>query len=142
MMIDKSGIEIVYDGACPFCTGYARLIRLREAVGPVRIIDARSDHPLVAEIAAAGHDLDKGMAAKFGGRLYFGDECVHLLATLSEPKGVSNRLMCLLRSRRLARFAYPIMVGCRNVALFALGHGKINSGARRGADGGGRTRTG
>lgn len=34
-------VEVVYDGECPFCASYVALLRLRERVGEVRLIDAR-----------------------------------------------------------------------------------------------------
>ena len=38
---------IVYDGECPFCTQYVKLMRLRETVGIVKPLNAREDHPVV-----------------------------------------------------------------------------------------------
>ncbi|MBC8048523.1 MAG: DUF393 domain-containing protein [Chitinophagales bacterium] len=125
---DGNGIDIVYDGECPFCTRYAKLVRLRETVGPVRIIDARSDDPLVAEVKAAGLDLDEGMAVKFNGRIYHGDECVHLLSLLTTPSGLVNRFMkTVFSSRRMSRIFYPWMVAGRNLSLRAMGNKKIGA---------------
>ncbi len=125
---DGAGIEIVYDGECPFCTRYAKLLRLRETVGPVRIIDARSDDPLVAEVKAAGLDLDEGMAVRFNGRIYHGHECIHLLSLLSTPSGLVNRFMrTFFRSRAMSRVFYPWMVAGRNLSLRAMGHKKIGA---------------
>src|SRR5690606_25765599 len=47
--IDGPGLTIVYDGDCPFCTSYIRLLRIRDAAGPVRLVNAREDHDVVAE---------------------------------------------------------------------------------------------
>jgi predicted DCC family thiol-disulfide oxidoreductase YuxK len=125
-MTNTPGIAIVYDGKCPFCTRYARLLRLRETAGPVRLIDARSGDQLVAALTAAGYDLDQGMAAQYGGRIYYGDECVHLLSLLSTPSGAVNRLMkALFSTPRLSRVFYPVMVFGRNATLRFLGHRKI-----------------
>ncbi|CAN0407117.1 unnamed protein product, partial [Scytosiphon promiscuus] len=33
---------IVYDGECPFCSQYVKMLRIHESVGTVRLIDARS----------------------------------------------------------------------------------------------------
>jgi predicted DCC family thiol-disulfide oxidoreductase YuxK len=68
---------LVYDGECPFCSTYVRLLRFRQSVGTVHLIDARDGGPLVDELAAAGFDLDEGMALKMGGRVYHGSDCVH-----------------------------------------------------------------
>jgi predicted DCC family thiol-disulfide oxidoreductase YuxK len=42
---------IVYDGECPFCTQYVKLMRLRETVGIVKPLNAREDHPSFAMFA-------------------------------------------------------------------------------------------
>ena len=56
------GNWIVYDGDCPFCRNYIRLTRLKQAIGPVRLIDARAGGPEVDFVQARGLDLDEGMA--------------------------------------------------------------------------------
>ncbi|HXF53344.1 MAG TPA: DCC1-like thiol-disulfide oxidoreductase family protein [Hyphomicrobiaceae bacterium] len=120
------GIQIVYDGQCPFCTSYVRLVRLRKAVGQVDLINARDPHPLVDEIVAAGLDLNEGMAAKYEGRLYHGHECVHLLSTLSEPEGMSSGLLKrLFASKGRTRLLYPYMRGGRDIVLRILGRTQI-----------------
>ena len=53
---------LVYDGECPFCSRYVRLLRLRAAVGAVELVDARTDHPMVSYLYDLGIDLDEGMA--------------------------------------------------------------------------------
>ena len=121
-------VAIVYDGQCPFCSAYVRMVRLRDVVGTVRLVDARSADPVVAEAVAAGLDLDRGMVLKMDGRLYYGDECVHILSLLSTPSGFFNRAMrFLFRSRRITRVVYPMMVAGRNATLWLLGRRKIAS---------------
>ena len=36
-----AGNWLVYDGDCPFCSRYVQLLRIREAVGPLRLVNAR-----------------------------------------------------------------------------------------------------
>jgi len=38
---------IVYDGECPFCRNYIRLMELRKTVGNVDLVNARTPHPAV-----------------------------------------------------------------------------------------------
>lgn len=120
---------IVYDGECPFCSSYVRLLRLRQSIGPVRLVDARSSDPLVEALKAAGVDLDEGMVLKLGDRIYHGDECVHTLALLSTSVGLFNRLnAALFRSRTASRALYPILRTGRNAVLSLLGRRKISCG--------------
>lgn len=127
----ENGIQIVYDRECPFCTTYVRLLRLREAIGTVEFIDARGQHPLLREIEQAGLDLDEGMVAKTGGRLYHGGDCLNVLALLSTRAGLFNRVIgAIFRSPTLSRALYPFLRAGRNAALRLLGRRRIRNGAR------------
>ncbi len=127
---DQPGIVIVYDGECPFCSAYVRMVRLRAAAGPVELIDARSDHPLVAQARANGLDLDEGMAMLMAGRWSHGDEVIHRLALMSGPSGLLNRLQAwIFRSPARSRILYPWLRAGRNLTLRFLGQRRID-GAR------------
>jgi predicted DCC family thiol-disulfide oxidoreductase YuxK len=121
---------IVYDGQCPFCSRYVKLVRLRESLGQVRLVNAREGGPIVEELQRAGVDLDEGMALKLDGRLYHGQDCIHMLALLSTPSSAFNRLnAALFRSPRAARLLYPVLRTGRNTALRLLGRSKIGAQA-------------
>jgi hypothetical protein len=53
--------RLTYDGGYIFCDAYIRLLSLREAVGPVELIDARSGDPRLRAYESAGYDLNEGM---------------------------------------------------------------------------------
>jgi predicted DCC family thiol-disulfide oxidoreductase YuxK len=126
----ESGAAIVYDGECPFCSRYVELVRLREAIGPVKLIDARGGGALVDEARAAGFDLDDGMVLKLDGRLYHGADCIHMLALLSTPSGWFNRLNAVVfRSSGISRLLYPVLRAGRNTVLRLLGRSKLNQQA-------------
>jgi len=123
----KSEASIVYDGECPFCSRYVELVRLREAIGPVTLINARSGGALVDEVRAAGFDLDGGMVLKLDGRLYHGADCIHMLAMLSTPSGWFNRLnAAVFRSSGVSKLLYPVLRAGRNTVLRLLGRSKLN----------------
>ena len=127
-MAERSDAEawIVYDGQCPFCSRYVQLVRLRETLGRVRLIDARKGGPEVQEVRQAGLDLDDGMVLKLDGRLYHGAECINMLALLSTPSSGFNRLnAALFRSPTASRLLYPVLRAGRNAVLRLLGRGKI-----------------
>jgi predicted DCC family thiol-disulfide oxidoreductase YuxK len=123
---ERPGVEIIYDGECPFCASYVAMTRLREAAGPVRLIDARSGAPEVAEMIALGHDLDAGMIVRQGGVVFHGDAAMHRLAVLTARGGVFNALMRLLfADPRRARRLYPRLVRGRGIVLRLLGRRRI-----------------
>jgi len=118
---------IVYDGECPFCSSYVTLLRLREAVGPVRLINARELPGALLDELRGNHDLDAGMLFIRDGSIYHGDTAVHHLALLSSPSGLFNRLNALvLGQERLARRLYPALRLGRRLALALRGSGKIH----------------
>ena len=51
---------------------------LRKAIGNVELIDARSADPVVLGLELAGYILDDGMAALYGGEIYYGADAVIL----------------------------------------------------------------
>lgn len=119
---------LIYDGECPFCSAYVKLLRLREAVGTVNLVDAREGGPLVAELERKGLDLDEGMVLKIGDRLYHGDDCIHALALMTSPVGLFNRITAaIFRSPARARLLYPVLRAMRNLTLRLLGRRKLHA---------------
>ena len=125
-MSDTNDIYVIYDGECPFCSAYVRMVRLREAAGAVHLLDAREPHPVVDEVRALGYDFDEGMALKIGDAIYHGDECVHQLAMMSGSSGALNRLhFWIFKDPKRAKLLYPYLRAGRNAALRLLGKRKI-----------------
>jgi predicted DCC family thiol-disulfide oxidoreductase YuxK len=123
---------IVYDGQCPFCSRYVQLVRLRESLGRVQLVDARKGGPEVDEVRQAGLDLDEGMVLKLDGRLYHGADCIHMVALLSTPSSWFNRVnAAMFRSRTASRLLYPVLRTGRNTVLRMLGRSKLNPGIAR-----------
>jgi predicted DCC family thiol-disulfide oxidoreductase YuxK len=119
---------LVYDGQCPFCSRYARMVRLRQAVGRLRLVDAREGGAVVDEVTRAGLDIDAGMVLKIGDRLYHGADCIHAIALLSTPAGPLNRLnAAMFRSRLVSRLLYPVLRAGRNAVLSLRGTSRINN---------------
>lgn len=110
------GTAIVYDGDCPFCRAYVTMTKITNA-GPT-LVNARERPDLVRTLAQSGIDLDSGMAVYYQGRIYTGGEAMHLLALLSRPSGLVEKLAsALLRRRRFALLVYPALRLGRNLLL-------------------------
>lgn len=119
---------LVYDTQCPFCDHYCRLVRLRDAIGELTLVDARQESEVMEEITQAGLDIDQGMVLKLDGRLYYGDDAIHALALMSSRSGLFNRFNhWIFRSRRRARWLYPWLRRCRNLLLKLLRKTKVNN---------------
>ncbi len=123
-----SPILLVYDKQCPACDAYCRLVRIRESVGELRIVNARESSAVLGEITAQGLDIDQGMVLKMGNRLYYGADAIHALALISSRSGFFNRFNYrLFSSPGMARVLYPILRFCRNLLLKLLGRTRINN---------------
>jgi predicted DCC family thiol-disulfide oxidoreductase YuxK len=120
-------MTVVYDGECPFCRNYVRLMALRKAVGGVELVDARDGAaPAVRQLVAQGYDLNEGMAALYGGKVYYGSDAVALISSLTRDSGPAARLAAaLLRDPGRAKFLYPVMKFGRRMALRLLGRPDI-----------------
>jgi predicted DCC family thiol-disulfide oxidoreductase YuxK len=117
---------LLYDGDCPFCSAYVKLVRLRETVGPIALLDARQYPDRVAEISAQGYAIDKGMVLKLDERYYFGAQCMTALSALTTQSTVFNRVnRVLFRSPMLARVLYPVLRTGRNATLAVLGRRRV-----------------
>lgn len=124
-MTNGSGLEIIYDGECPFCARYVALVRLRETVGPVALIDARSGDPRVSELQNAGHDLDEEMIVRWRGEVYSGAAAVSLLTRLSRGGLMRQLMRPLFSSPRIAGPAYRALATGRRATLRLLGRPPI-----------------
>ena len=107
---------------------YCRMVRLRESVGELKLIDARDGGSLVDEITARGWDIDQGMVLKLDNELYYGADAIHVLSLISSRSGFFNRVNhWLFKSPTAAKLFYPILRSGRNLLLKILGRTKINN---------------
>jgi predicted DCC family thiol-disulfide oxidoreductase YuxK len=124
----REEILLVYDKQCPACDYYCQVVRIRETVGELKLMDARESSAVMDEITSQGLDIDQGMVLKMGDRLYYGSDAIHALALISSRSGIFNRLNCwMFKSRTLSHFFYPILRFFRNLLLKLLRRTKINN---------------
>jgi len=127
-LLDKADLLLVYDKECPACNNYCKMVRIRESVGQLQLVDAREDTPIMQEITAAGLDIDDGMVLKMGSQLYYGSDAIHALSLISSRSGLFNRLnYWVFKSEKVSHVIYPIMRAGRAVLLKLLRKTKINN---------------
>lgn len=119
---------IYYDGECPLCAKYTTLLKLRQAVGPVHLVNVRGDSGARERLRAIGHDLDEGMVFECGGQFYGGAAAINQIARLTEGDGLFSKLTSFFfRHPALAYLLYPLMRAGRNTLLFLLGRERIKA---------------
>lgn len=117
---------IIYDGDCIYCENYVRFLRLRDTIGAVELINARSSDPRVERYWRDGFDLNEGMLFVYRGQVHHGVDALHILASLSTVSGTLNRINARLFSRKgAARLLYPLMKLGRRITLRVRGRGLL-----------------
>jgi len=117
---------IIYDGECPFCSRYVKMIQLKKTIGEVRLIDARNTPPELKLLIERKLDINQGMAFFLDGQLFYGSECINKLALLSSPIGVFNNInYFIFKHPTISKVLYPFMAMGRNIVIYMLGRGSI-----------------
>ncbi len=113
---------IIYDGACPFCSAYVRLLRLREQTAAVELLNARDADARISHYQQQGYDLDQGMLVVMGDAVHAGADAIHMLAACSTRSDWFNRCnVWIFSSRGRSRLVYPLLKAGRRIALLMLG---------------------
>jgi hypothetical protein len=111
------------------------MVKVRESVGDLRIVNARENSDVMNEITSRGLDIDRGMILIMGGQFYCGADAVHALALMGSRSGVFNRLnYWMFRSKTASALIYPVLRWGRNMLLKILGKTKINNLNAQGND--------
>ena len=131
----REEVLLVYDRECPACNVYCQVVKIREIVGNLRIVDARENSEVLHEITAAGLDIDQGVVLKMGDQLYYGSDAIHTLALIGSRSGVLNRInYWVFKSKKISSILYPFLRFLRNLLLKILGKSKINNLEIKGND--------
>ena len=121
MIIEAEKMKIIYDGACPFCSKYVRLLRLKNTVGNVELINVREDTVIQGKLKELSIDINQGMVLIDDKDIFFAEDCVHRLALLSTSSTIFNRInKFIFKHKTLSKILYPIMKAGRNLVLFIL----------------------
>ena len=127
-MKNPKQVILVYDKECPACDNFCQVVRIREDIGELVLLDAREPGPIIDEITSLGWDIDQGMVLKLEQQLYYGSDAIYMLSLLSSRSGIFNRLnYWLFKSKRRSHLLYPVLRSLRNLLLKMLGKTKINN---------------
>jgi predicted DCC family thiol-disulfide oxidoreductase YuxK len=117
---------LIYDGECPFCSNFVQMTKLRETIGPLRLINARENGHEVQAATAQGFVIDQGMLLMLDGKTYYGADCLNRLALLSSRSNVFNKLVyAMFRMPVIARLSYPVLKAGRAATIRLLGVSKM-----------------
>ncbi|MDG1414188.1 MAG: DCC1-like thiol-disulfide oxidoreductase family protein [Alphaproteobacteria bacterium] len=123
---NQDTLALVYDGDCPVCSAYCRVIALRQLNTEFEIINARSDHSLVTYLHHQSFDLDEGMVMIVGENIYYGADAIRVLSSLTSAQSFANRINhFIFKSRTISTLLYPFLKLGRRALLILLGRKTI-----------------
>jgi predicted DCC family thiol-disulfide oxidoreductase YuxK len=118
---------LLYDGECPACSAYVAMSRLRRLYPRLKVLDARSEPALVAELRRIGYDINEGMVLSLGGVIHFGADATRMIAVLGRSSASPWRWAALsaIGTAPWSARLYPWLNRGRNALLRLLGRGPI-----------------
>jgi predicted DCC family thiol-disulfide oxidoreductase YuxK len=118
---------LLYDGDCPVCSAYVAVARLRQLYPDLRIMSARTEPALVAELRAKGYEINTGMVLSLDSTIYFGADATRMIAILgrTSPSWWRRATLGFLGTAPWARSLYPWLNRGRRLLLQILGRRPI-----------------
>jgi predicted DCC family thiol-disulfide oxidoreductase YuxK len=119
---------LLYDGDCPVCSAYVAVARLRQLYPSLRIMSARAEPVLVAELRKKGYEINEGMVLALDETIYFGADATRMIAILgqSSPSWWRRATLGVLGTAPWARPLYPWLNRFRKLLLRLLGRRLIS----------------
>jgi predicted DCC family thiol-disulfide oxidoreductase YuxK len=118
---------LLYDGDCPACSAYVAMARLRQLYPNLRIVSARTEPDLVAELRRRGYEINDGMVLSLDGKIYYAAEATRMIAILGRNSSSRWRRTALgiIGTAPWSRSLYPWLNRGRVLLLRILGRGRI-----------------
>jgi predicted DCC family thiol-disulfide oxidoreductase YuxK len=122
------GDFLLYDGECPVCSAYVAMSRLRRLHPHIRVLNARAEPHLVAELRAEGYEINEGMVLCLDGVIHFGADATRMMAVLgrASPSRWRRTALAFLGTAPWSRRLYPWLNRARLLLLRLLGRSGIS----------------
>jgi predicted DCC family thiol-disulfide oxidoreductase YuxK len=118
---------LLYDGECPACSAYVAISRLRQLYPDLRIVSARTEPELVAELRRKGFEINDGMVLSLDGKIHYAAEATRMIAILgrNSPSRWRRTALGMIGTAPWARPLYPWLNRGRLLLLRTLGRRPI-----------------
>ena len=111
------GDYLLYDGECPICAGFVKFAEFRRRHPHIKLLDARHEPALVAELRRDGYEINDGMVLVVDGKLYYGADASEKLASYRSDLPAAKRAAMAA----IGASPYPLLRGMRNALLWVRG---------------------
>jgi predicted DCC family thiol-disulfide oxidoreductase YuxK len=128
-MEPRAGADfLLYDGECPACSAYVAMTRLLQLYPGLRVVSARAEPALVAELRGKGYEINEGMVLCLDGAIHFGPDATRMIAVLGRSSASWWRKAALagIGTAPWARHLYPWLNRARWLLLRLLGRKLID----------------
>ena len=113
----------IYDGECPFCNHFAKLIELKSNLPSLQILNGRDNLDKLTQLYKEGYDLNKGAILINNGKILHGSDAVNWIC--NEIKEPNDSLLGFLRmiftSNKRTKLLFPLLLWGRRVSLTLKG---------------------
>jgi predicted DCC family thiol-disulfide oxidoreductase YuxK len=118
---------LLYDGECSACSAYVAIARLRQLYPDLRIVSARTEPDLVAELRRKGYEINDGMVLSLDGKIYYAAEATRMIAILGRdsPSRWRRASLAMIGTAPWSRPLYPWLNRGRLLLLRILGRRRI-----------------
>jgi predicted DCC family thiol-disulfide oxidoreductase YuxK len=116
------GDYLLYDGECPVCSAYVAMSRMRQLYPSLRVLDARAEPALVAELRSRGCEINEGMVLSLDNKIHCGAEVTRIIALLgrSSPSRWRRLALHAIGGARWSGRLYPWLSRGRALLLRLL----------------------
>lgn len=116
------GSYLLYDGECPACRSYVAIARLRQLWPDLRVLNARDQPQLVADLRWRGYEINDTFVLSLGGTIYAGPQATRMIAEQGRAHGGPRSwFLAAIGTAPWSRGLYPWLSRGRRLLLTLLG---------------------
>ena len=115
----SSEIIFIYDGECPFCNNFAKLLELKGALPSLKILDGRKNLSRLTTLFNEGYDLNNGAILIRDSEILHGSNAVNYICSqIKEPNDALLELLrVIFQSKKRSKLLFPILLLARRLLL-------------------------
>ncbi len=116
-------IIFIYDGECPFCNHFAKLLELKSSLPNLRILDGRKNVSRLTTLFKEGYDLNNGAILIREGEILHGSKALNFICSqIKEPNDALLELLRLIfTSKKRSNLLFPFLLFARRLVLSIKG---------------------